>query len=168
LCGYIDGANIDLKAFSEKTYNELNGGHLKHVLETLKTLHAFHVWFEITALLVPTYTDNMETIKGISSWILKNLGPDYPVHLSRFHPDHKLKHLPPTSVDTLVRARETAMRMGLHYVYLGNVPGLGMENTICPSCKKTIIERAGFSVKKNRVGPDNKCGLCGGLIAGRF
>jgi pyruvate formate lyase activating enzyme len=167
-CQYLDGANVDLKSFSEATYNELNGGHLKYVLETLKVLHEYKVHFEITTLMVPTYTDNMDTVKQISNWVLKNLGPDYPIHFSRFHPQHKLQHMPPTSVDNLVQARETAMAMGLHYVFVGNVPGLNLENTLCPSCRKTLIERWGYTIKKYYINGSGRCKFCKTKIAGRF
>jgi pyruvate formate lyase activating enzyme len=167
LCPYLDAANVDLKSFSEKTYNELNGGHLKPVLETLKILKEYGVWTEVTTLMVPGYTDNLETAKGVAGWMLKHLGPDAPLHFSRFHPAHKLERLPPTSTEILVRARETAMKMGLRYVYVGNVPGLEMENTICPGCGKTVIRRTGFSVSEINL-DKGRCRFCRTAVAGRF
>ena len=85
------------------------------------TLDEHGVWFEVTNLIVPTYTDKMEMIRRMCDWLLKNLGPDYPLHFSRFHPHHKLSHLPPTPTDVLLEAREIARTAGLHYVYVGNV-----------------------------------------------
>lgn len=167
LCPFLDAANVDLKSFSEETYNKLNGGHLKPVLETLKVLKEHNVWTEVTTLMVPGYTDNLETAKGVAGWMLKHLGPDAPLHFSRFHPAYKLEHLPPTATDILVRARETAMRMGLRYVYVGNVPGLDMENTICPGCKKTVVRRQGFSIAEMNL-DKGRCRFCGTAIAGRF
>ena len=167
LCPYLDAANVDLKSFSEATYNRLNGGHLKPVLETLEVLREFKIWTEVTTLMVPGYTDNLETAKGVAGWMLKHLGPDAPLHFSRFHPAHKLEHLPPTSTEILVRARETAMKMGLHYVYVGNVPGLEMENTICPGCGKTVIRRTGFSMSEINL-DKGRCRFCGTAVAGRF
>ncbi len=168
LCQYIDAASVNLKGFSEEIYNTLNGGHLKPVLETLKALKEFNVWFEIITLLVPTYTDNMETIKGITGWILKNLGQDTPLHFSRFNPEYKLDRLPPTSVETLLRAQDYATKAGLHYVYTGNIPGMGRENTVCPGCKKTVIKRKGFSIEPINISSNGKCLSCGCKIAGGY
>jgi pyruvate formate lyase activating enzyme len=168
LAPFIDGANINLKAFTEQTYNELNGAHLKFVLETLKALKEFNVWFEVTTLMVPTYTDNLETIRGVAGWMLNNLGPDTPLHLSRFYPQHKLQHLPPTAVDKLVAGRDLALKMGLKFVYVGNVPGLGLENTQCPGCRKNVIERTGFSVSSLHVDRKGLCAFCKTPIPGRF
>jgi len=168
LCPYIDGASVNLKAFSEEIYNDLNGCHLKPVLETLKTMKELNVWFEVITLLVPTYTDNMETVKGITGWILNNLGPDTPLHFSRFHPEHKLTQLPPTSIDILLKAQDYARSAGLRYVYAGNAPGLGRENTFCPKCKKVVVEREGFSIARMDVDAKGQCRFCGEKIAGRF
>ncbi len=167
LCQYLDAANVDLKAFSEKTYNELNGGRLKPVLETLKTLHEYQVWFEVTLLMVPTYTDSLETVQQIAGWMARNLGPGYPLHVSRFHPEHKLQHLLPTPVDTLFAAQEAALAEGLHFVYVGNVPGANRENTTCPACKKTVIKRSGFAIDEINI-KKGACAFCNTAIAGRF
>ena len=98
----IDAANVNLKSFDEQIYRELNTGKLEPILATLKTLKREGVWFEVTNLVVPTYTDKPEMIRRMCDWLLANLGPDYPLHFSRFHPAHKLTHLPPTPVDTLL------------------------------------------------------------------
>ena len=165
---YVDAAHVDLKGFDEKTYLELNSGKLQPVLNTLKTYHDTGVWFELINLIVPTYTDRLETIKRMCGWIADNLGPDRPLHFSRFHPQHKLEHLPPTPVETLVQARDLARAAGLRYVYIGNVRGVpGAENTICPNCKRTVVERDLFAV--NQVYLDKgKCRFCQTPIAGRW
>jgi pyruvate formate lyase activating enzyme len=164
LCNVIDAANIDLKSFSEKVYMDLNGGHLAPVLETLKTLHRRGVWLEITNLVIPTYNDDMEMVKRMSSWILENLGPDYPLHFSRFFPHYRLVHLPPTPTEVLVEAREIATKAGLHYVYIGNVPALA-ENTVCPVCKKEVVQRRGYTMLSNHVS-QGKCEFCQAPISG--
>lgn len=165
LCKTLDGANIDIKNFSEDIYSRLNAGRLKPVLRTVTILKEKGVWFEITALIVPTYTDNIEMIKRMCEWILENLGPDYPLHFSRFFPRYKLTHLPPTSIPFLEKARETAMKMGIHYVYVGNIPQADSNHTYCPSCKKKIIERLGYLIAENRV-VDGRCAFCRQTIAG--
>jgi len=163
---YADAAHVDLKGFDEDTYKTLNSGKLAAILGTLKTLKDLGVWFEIINLIVPTYTDDLDTIRRMCGWIVKELGPDRPVHFSRFHPEHKLTHLPPTPVETLVKARDAARAEGLLYVYLGNVPGLeGAETTWCPNCKRAVVERDIFAVTRLDI-TDGKCRFCGTKIAG--
>jgi pyruvate formate lyase activating enzyme len=165
LCKSMDGANIDIKSFSESLYSKLNAGRLKPVLNTLRILKENGVWFEMTALIVPTYADDMEMIKKMCHWIAENLGPDYPLHFSRFFPRYKLTHLPPTSISFLEDARKEAMKIGLHYVYVGNVPPSDSSHTYCPSCKKKIVHRIGYLITENKIG-DGKCSFCGHPIAG--
>lgn len=166
LAQYLDAAHVDLKGFDEDTYQKLNSGRLQPVLNTLLTLKRLGVWFEVINLVVPTYTDNLETIKRMCGWLVKNLGPDYPLHFSRFYPMHKLTYLSPTPVDVLLQARLAAMAEGLHYVYVGNVPGQpDVQNTICPTCKKAVVERNVFTVTGLHL-KDGKCGFCDAKIAG--
>ncbi len=163
---FADAAHVDLKGFDEDIYKKLNSGKLAAILATLKTLHSMDVWFEIINLVVPTYTDNPDTIRRMCGWIVKELGPDRPLHFSRFQPQHKLAHLTPTPVETLVKARDAARAEGLHYVYIGNVPGLeGAETTWCPNCKKVVVERDIFAVTRMDI-TDGKCRFCGTKIAG--
>ncbi len=166
LCDVIDAASVNLKSFSDKIYWDLNGGHLKPVLQTFKTLHRRGIWMEIINLIVPTYTDDMDMIKRMCGWILDNLGPDYPLHFSRFFPQYKLVHLPPGPVDVLEKARKTAMRAGLHHVYIGNVPG-GTDKTVCPQCKRTVVERRGYTLVSNLI-QDGRCRFCRAPIRGRW
>ena len=165
LCKHLSAARIDVKGFSEEMYATLNAGRLAPVLETLKTLKSEGVWLETIVLIVPTYTDRMEMVKGMCDWFLKNLGPDCPVHFLRFQPQYKLTHLPPTSVAFLEEARKTALAMGLHHVYVGNVPNPESNSTYCPGCKKMLINRVGFSVKENRM-KNGRCPDCNRKIAG--
>jgi pyruvate formate lyase activating enzyme len=166
LCDVIDAASVNLKSFSDKIYWDLNGGHLEPVLETFKTLHRRGIWMEIINLVIPTYTDDMEMIKSMCGWITDNLGTDYPLHFSRFTPQYKLVHLPPTPVETLEQAKEVASRLGLHHVYIGNVPG-GSDRTICPNCNETVVRRRGYTLLANHV-KEGKCTFCGTSIGGRW
>jgi len=166
LCRYLDAANVDLKSFDPEVYGKLNSGKLEPILETLKTLQREGVWFEVTNLIVPTYTDNLEMIRRMCGWLLDNLGPDYPLHFSRFHPAHKLTHLPPTPTEILIAARDVARQAGLHYVYIGNVRGIeGAETTFCPHCGRPVIERDAFFVSTNQINAGT-CQACGTKIAG--
>jgi pyruvate formate lyase activating enzyme len=168
-CNYLDGANVDLKSFSEEIYEKLNYGKLQPVLDTLQLLKEKGVWFEITTLIVPTYSDDPGMIRKMCKWIYKKLGPDCPLHFSRFGPQYKLKHLPPTPPSTLITARKIAMEEGLHYVYLGNyrTPDGAGSNTYCPNCKESAVERIGYYVTKNNI-KEGKCGNCENPIAGRW
>jgi pyruvate formate lyase activating enzyme len=165
LARYIDAANIDLKSFSEDIYLKLNGGSLAPILNTLKILKEMKVWLEITNLVVPTWTDNMKMIEQMCNWLVTNGFSNNPLHFSRFHPQYKLTQLPATPVSTLTKCREIALKAGLHYVYIGNAPGLQAENTICPKCKKTVVERKGFSIVSNQI-VASKCKFCNAPIAG--
>ena len=161
----IDGANIDLKSFDENLYLKLNGGKLQPVLDSLKLFRESGVWLEITNLVVPSWTDDMDMIARMCDWLYDNGFEDVPLHFSRFHPMYKLTQLPPTPVSTLVKARETALKAGLKFVYIGNVPGNDASNTYCPACHKLIIERRGYSILQFNL-TAGKCNFCGEVIPG--
>ena len=167
MTGYLDAANIDLKSFDENIYRCLDGGRLLPVLNTFKTLHRAHVWFEITTLVVPGYVDEPEMIKRMCGWILKELGPDYPLHFSRFFPRYKLNRLHATPIKTLKELRDIALKQGIHYVYLGNVPGHDGYNTYCHNCHKILIKRKGYNITKFNIN-DGRCKFCKTPIPGRW
>ncbi len=164
---YIDAANIDLKAFTENFYGKITMTHLQPVLDTLKWLrHETGVWFELTNLIIPTLNDGDAEFQELCEWVLENLGDDVPLHFTAFHPDFKLQDKPATPPETLHRARNLAMRMGLKYVYEGNIFSDG-ANTICPGCKQIVITRSWHAVMSNRL-KDGYCSNCGTRIAGVF
>ena len=168
LCQYLDGVHVDLKGFDDEIYSRLNSGHLAPVLETILRLRRAGVWFEVVNLIVPTYTDRTDKIRQMCRWMVDKLGRGCPVHFSRFMPQHKLLHLPQTPVDALIEAREIAREEGLHYVYIGNCSDAKVvdpETTFCPSCKKPVVERSGFSVSALELA-DGKCKHCKTLIPG--
>jgi pyruvate formate lyase activating enzyme len=159
LCRVLDAVKIDLKAFRDSFYRDVCDGQLEPVLQTLQVLREERMWFEIVYLVVPTLNDDAGEIRRMSEWIRDHLGPDVPLHFSRFHPTYKIQNLPDTPVATLEKARATAMDTGLHYVYLGNVVGHEGESTYCPSCGKRVIHRVGFTVAENLlVGSRCPCG----------
>ena len=165
LCKYIDAASINLKSFKDSIYKDLNGGSLQPVLNTLKTLKKQNVWLEIINLVIPTWTDDIEMIKEMCNWLVKNSFEDTPIHFLRFTPMYKLTNLPYTPISILEEARNTAINSGLKYVYIGNVPGNDAENTYCSKCLKKIINRKGFTVTENHIINGN-CEYCGTAIAG--
>jgi pyruvate formate lyase activating enzyme len=165
LAKYIDAANIDLKSFRDEIYEMLNGGTLQPVLDTLKILKEEGVWLEVTNLIVPTWTDDLDMIKEMCDWLTENELHMFPLHFSRFSPLYKLTHLPPTPVSTLEKARDIALRAGLKYVYIGNVPGSSAVNTYCPKCREVLIERQGFTILQNNIS-SSKCKFCQEKIDG--
>jgi pyruvate formate lyase activating enzyme len=165
----MDAANVDLKAFTDEFYFKLCGAHLQPVLDTLVYLrHETDVWFEITTLLIPGKNDSAEEIEAECRWIAKELGPDVPVHFTAFHPDYKMTDLSRTPPATLTRAREIALREGLHYVYTGNVHDTEGGTTFCPGCGNAVIVRDWHRILNYRVTADGRCRECGGALAGRF
>jgi pyruvate formate lyase activating enzyme len=167
LIPYLDAANIDLKGFSEDFYKDIPGGTLAPVLETIKLLKKEGVWLEVTNLVIPDKNDSEAMINNLSAWMKSELGPDVPLHFSRFYPQYKLANLPPTPTDTLVKAADIAVQAGLNFVYIGNVPELGGENTSCPRCKRLLIERQGYDVLQNNL-KEGKCKFCQKEIPGRW
>ncbi|MBW2169473.1 MAG: AmmeMemoRadiSam system radical SAM enzyme [Deltaproteobacteria bacterium] len=165
LCNVLDAAQIDLKGFSETFYRELSGGEMAPVLETLKTLKHNKVHLEITNLVIPTKNDDMSLVQEMCRWVKSELGPDTPVHFSRFYPLHKLQHLPPTPVSTLEKVRAVALSSGLEFVYIGNVPGHEAWNTYCPNCKRIVIRRTGYMIRDMHM-MEGKCGYCGKPLPG--
>lgn len=166
-CSVIDAANIDLKCFDESICLKLNGIHLAPVLKTLKELKKAGVWLEITNLLIPGWTDNHEIIRKMCQWLIDNGFEDTPLHFSRFYPAYKLSHLPPTPIETIEWACETAKSSGIRYVYPGNVPGHKAEHTFCHACGKRLITRSGYNITANHI-RNGCCEFCGMLIPGRF
>ncbi len=156
----LTAVKIDLKAFSESFYRDVVRGELAPVLKTLQRIRASGTWLEIVVLLIPTLNDGPEEIGALARWVRTNLGPDVPVHFTRYHPTYRLTDLPPTPVATLERACAAARAEGLHYVYLGNVPGHPDENTSCPGCGAVLVRRVGFRVLSDRI-EHGRCPDCG-------
>ena len=165
LCKVLDAATLNIKSFDDDVYRKLNGGRLRPVLNTFKTLHEQGVHFEMIHLVIPGYTGGEDMVKAMCGWILENIGPDYPLHFLRFFPGYKLDRLPPTPVSILTRYRELAMQEGIHYVYVGNVASHEGNNTFCHNCKKLLIERQGYVISTyNLVG--SHCKFCDTRIPG--
>ena len=168
----MDAANIDLKAFTERFYRKLCGGHLQPVLDTLDYLHQeTSVWIELTTLLIPGENDSDAELDAMSRWVVEHLGPDVPLHFTAFHPDWKMRDVPPTPVRTLRRAREIAIRNGLHYVYTGNVHDPEGDSTWCHLCGAILIGRDWHRLSGwNLEVADGvaACRYCNARIAGVF
>ena len=165
LCKVLDAANIDLKIYDNEVYKKISSGKLAPVLKALKVFREEGVWLEVTNLIIPTWTDNFDTIKRMCEWLCKNGLSDAPLHFSRFTPLYKLSQLPPTPTSTLEKAHEVAKQAGIKYVYLGNIAGHRAENTYCHKCKKILIERQVYTILANNV-VKGKCRFCAEKIPG--
>lgn len=165
LAKYLDGANIDLKGFTNDYYVKMTEATLEPVLKSLLILKESGVHLEITNLLLPGYNDDADTLKKMCLWIKENLGQDTPLHFSRFFPMYKLTSLNPTPVEALEKAREVAVSCGLRYVYIGNIPEHSAENTICPYCKSLLVERRGYFIVQNNI-ENGRCKYCKKEISG--
>lgn len=167
LAKYVDAVQLDVKAFDDASYQRITRGRLAPVLRNLMLLREAGVWLEVSFLMVSHLSDAPEEVEGFARWVVANLGVDVPMHLLRFHPAHRLTHVPSTPVALLQQACDRARAAGLRYVYLGNVPGLGGGVTRCPNDGEPLIERRGYHVVRNRL-QRGACPKCGTRIAGVF
>jgi pyruvate formate lyase activating enzyme len=161
---YLDAANVDLKAFTDTFYKEQCGARLEPVLESLRKMKGLGIWVEVTTLVIPGLNDGDEEFREIARF-LKDLGPETPWHVSRFHPTYRLTTVSHTPATTLRRAREIGLHEGLHYVYTGNIRGDEGENTLCHKCGKVLIERYGFSIGHYGI-ESGRCPGCQTPVAG--
>jgi pyruvate formate lyase activating enzyme len=166
---FMDAANVDLKAFSERFYREVCAGSLRPVLETLQYLkHETSVWFELTNLLIPGENDSDAEIDAMTRWIVESLGPDVPLHFSAFHPDHRMLDRPPTPPATLRRARQIALANGVRYAYVGNVHDHEADSTYCHHCGEMLIGRDWYELKAWNLAAGGDCPNCRTRCTGVF
>jgi len=166
---YMDAANVDLKAFTQDFYWKICKGDLQTVLDTLTYLkRETSVWFEITTLLIPGKNDSDDELKAMSEWIMKELGPDVPLHFSAFHPDYRMLDVPPTPPETLKRARAIARNAGIHHVYVGNIHDEEGSSTYCHGCGEKLIGRDWYVMTKWNLAANGSCRKCGAGLPGRL
>jgi pyruvate formate lyase activating enzyme len=169
LFAHVDAANVDLKAFTDEFYRRTCAARLQPVLDTLVYLRReTDVWFEITTLVIPGHNDVDAEIDAECAWIAAHLGVDVPLHFTAFHPDFKMRDVPPTPPSTLRRARAIALRHGLRFVYIGNVHDADGGRTTCPGCGAAVVERDWYRIDGYRLTDDGHCAACGIPIPGRF
>jgi pyruvate formate lyase activating enzyme len=166
---YMDAANIDLKAFTEDFYHRLCGGHLQAVLETLEYIkHETNVWLEITTLLIPGENDSEAELERLTQWVVEKLGPDVPLHFSAFHPDWKMLNTVATPPSTLIKARQIALKNGIHHAYVGNVHNRDAASTWCHQCGHLLIGRDWYELSEWNLTDSGTCRHCGASCAGVF
>jgi pyruvate formate lyase activating enzyme len=183
LCSYVSNGNgteevleylrpwvslfkVDLKGFRDRPYRDL-GGTLERVTWTIRALHEKGFWVEVVTLVVPGHNDSPEELRDIARFLV-SVSPDVPWHVTAFHPDYRMGDRAATSARALLRAAETGAAEGLRFVYAGNLPGVvrSWESTHCPGCRAVLVERLGFRVLSNRIGPDGRCPGCRRPIPG--
>jgi pyruvate formate lyase activating enzyme len=166
---HMDAANVDLKAFTERFYEDTCAGHLRPVLDTLEYLvHETDVWLEITNLLIPGLNDSDEEVDAMTTWVVERLGPQVPMHFTAFHPDYKLRDRPSTPPETLTRARAIALRNGVRHPYTGNVFDAAGQSTYCHHCGELVVERDWYRLGVWRLTDDGSCRCCGTALPGVF
>jgi pyruvate formate lyase activating enzyme len=166
---WMDAANVDLKGFTDAFYHRLCGGHLQPVLETLEYLvKETSVWLEITTLLIPGENDSEAELQAMTQWLVTHLGPEVPLHFSAFHPDWKMTQLPPTSHESLLRARQIALANGLRHVYLGNVHDPEADSSYCSGCGSLLIGRDWYRLTAWNLTAEGRCPQCQQPLAGVF
>lgn len=165
LAEVVSAVKIDLKSMTDRFYREQCIGKLNPVLDTLRLLHRKQIWFEIVMLLIPGLNDSQQEARDLADFVKHELSADVPVHFTRFHAAYRMQNLPSTPVATLTRARETALEQGLHYVYVGNVPGHPGSHTVCPGCHQVLVKRVNMATVQNRI-RGGACPDCKTKIAG--
>lgn len=165
MAGLIDGINVDLKAGRGEFYRKISGAGLQAVLDNLVRIRKLGIWLEVTTLVIPGLNDSDEELRWVARYLFDHVGPDVPWHVSRFYPAYKMHDVPPTPAKTLERAWQIGREVGLHYVYVGNLPGHRAESTFCPGCGGLVIERSGYWLGRRNI-VDGKCAACGTAIAG--
>ena len=166
---YMDAANIDLKAFSERFYHELTGAHLGEILDTLEYLHhETSVWLELTTLIIPGENDSEAELEAMTQWVVEKLGTDVPMHFTAFHPDWKMLNTPPTLLASLLLARDIALKNGVRYAYVGNVHHKAADSTYCHACGGLLIGRDWYELSEWNLNNSGACLACGTLCAGHF
>ena len=163
LAPYMDAATVDFKGAGNKEfYRRFMGVHdPEPIYGTLIEMKRRGIFIEVTNLVVPRYGDSPEDLRKLARWVVENLGPETPFHLLRFYPHFMMQDLPPTPISTLERLADIAKSEGLHYIYLGNIPGHKYESTYCPKCGRLVIRRYGFDISEWKLTEDNRCPYCG-------
>ena len=162
---FLDAANVDLKAFRDETYRRYVGARLQPVLDAVRIMKSLPTWLELTTLIIPGINDDPAELHELAGFIVKELGPDTPWHISRFFPSHRMTDRPPTPIETLKRAREIGKEEGLLHVYVGNVAERGGQDTLCPGCGRVLLHRTNLGTVTNFIG-NGACPDCGTSIAG--
>jgi pyruvate formate lyase activating enzyme len=163
---WVTAYKIDLKTMRQQAYRKL-GGVLDHVLQTIRRTHELGFWVEVVTLIIPGFNDTTDELMDAARY-LASISPDIPWHVTAFHPDYRMIDRPSTTAAALIRAAEIGQEAGLRHVYAGNLPGRvgGYEHTLCPQCRRPVIERLGYALLAYRLSADGECLQCGAHVPG--
>jgi pyruvate formate lyase activating enzyme len=163
---WIRAYKVDLKSFNDRNYRSL-GATLEHITDTIRMVHARGIWLEVVTLLVPGFNDSESELREAASF-LASVSRDIPWHVTGFHKDYKMTEPADTQALQLIRAAEIGSEAGLRFVYAGNRPGQvgARENTRCPSCAETVIERYGFLIRGYHLTEEGRCPRCQTSVPG--
>ncbi len=164
---YVDAANVDLKAFDDGFYRKYCKARLEPVKDNLKRMKSLGILVEVTTLIIPGLNDDADQLAALAAFIADELGVETPWHVSRFHPCYRMTDRGPTPVSSLERAVSAGKNAGLRYVYTGNVPGLGSENTLCHNCGRILVNRIGYGVS-SVITADGRCPDCNSRVYGLY
>ncbi|NJD29621.1 MAG: AmmeMemoRadiSam system radical SAM enzyme [Chloroflexi bacterium] len=165
LAPVIDAANVDLKSFDDAFYRKLCGARLRPVLDGILAMRRAGIFLELTTLVIPGHNDSDAELRSLTRWIVEEVGPETPWHVSRFFPAFRMPDVPPTPLESLRRAAEIGREAGLAHVYVGNAPELEAEDTRCAGCGRVVIQRHGYRVR-SLLADDGTCRDCGHRVAG--
>lgn len=162
---YLDAAVVDIKASLDPEFYKkfMSVPDVKPIYSSLRQMKKQRIFLEVTNLIIPQIGDNVDLCQRLAEHMSTNLSSSIPLHIIQFHPSYKLMELPQTPVSTMERCVAEARKMGLRYVYIGNVPGHDDENTYCYNCRELLIKRLGPSVEKINLVKD-RCPNCGANI----
>ena len=154
---FLDAIRIDLKCAQDTLYQDLTGGTVGPVLDTISSVREYGIWLEVSTVVIPGMTDTPETVRALAEVVLRLAGSATPLHLMRFLPAYRLSTWPPASLETMRQARRVALDCGLQYVYISNIPGIRERDTFCPQCGKVLVRRTAGS--HLRLPERCQCGL---------
>lgn len=158
----MDAANIDLKGFTDRFYRKLTGSEIAPVLDSIRyAVNETDCWVELTTLLIPGENDSPAELEELSQWVIDNCGPQVPLHFSAFHPDHKMRGHERTPTETLLHARDIALRAGLHHVYVGNTHHKAAQSSYCTGCGACVIGRDWYELSEWGLDDTGHCTACG-------
>jgi len=156
----MDGLKIDVKGPSETYAKYCGGADVEKVWRNAKEAKKLGLHVEVVNLVVSDVNDDEEALRWVIEKHLDAVGPETPLHFTRYFPAYRFSN-PPTKVEVLEKAYETAKKAGVLYPYIGNVSGHKYENTYCSNCGEKLVKRYGYYILKYAITEDKKCPKCG-------
>jgi len=161
LLEYIDAVAINIKATTDEGYQRLcKGGSFEHIKRIVKLIHQREKLLELSILIHEDLKNTDETARELAEWIVAELGPNVPLHISRLKPIHRTNHLLPTSQELLEKSYVAAKDKGLNFVYIDDIIDHTANNTYCPNCNELLIHRSSAMTEIRRISLQSQCNKC--------